>query len=70
MFSVNSEKGFLFVTVCPSDHQSFISPFWRAAECRTWESALLGFTAPVTLPASGSAAGEGDAASQCQTEII
>lgn len=31
MFSVNSEKSFLFVIVYPSDRQSSISPFWWAA---------------------------------------
>lgn len=47
MFSVNLEKSFLFVIVCASDHQSFIRPFCWAAECCSWESALLSFTAPV-----------------------
>lgn len=66
MFSVNSEESFLFVIACPSDHQLFISSFWLAAGCDTWESVLLGFTAPETLPVSGSPTGKRGAASQCQ----
>lgn len=69
MFSV-MVKSFLFVIVCPLDHKSFISPSWQAAVRHTWESALLRFTAPVILAASGSRAGKRGAAAQCQTEII
>lgn len=58
MFTVNLEESFLFVIACPSDHQSFISPFWQAPGCYTWESVLLRFTAPETLLVSGSPTGE------------